>query len=346
MSKFPEAIVLTHISDLHFGEILANNVFSFRSKKFHYPPHDFILCLDFPNALEYIRADLLELSDEEVINTVISGDMSATGLETDFAVAHSLLRSRVRIKRAGPARSQYAGFSLLDDQMAAVPGNHDHWNGLFLGRPRAYTASIFPIHFRRTPWVKEWVSGSRKLILEIYGIDSNSGLDAKRTNLRAKGSISKAEIQGLVADLERSTKRKTERGSVRVRVLVTHHSLMYAGGPLGFKELDDTSRDALLEITTKYKIGVIMTGHTHDSGFHDYAVTEPDGTVHQVSEIRSATTFQGPAEANKQGFWCDVVWLSDDGPRWYGWRFHWADTKFVIRGTPSKPDVDILLPAI
>ncbi len=345
MSNFPEAIVLAHISDLHFGEVLANNLFSFRSRTFHYPPHDFTLCLDFPNALEYIRAELLELSDEEIINVVLSGDMSATGLGTEFAVGHSLLRSQLRIKREGLGR--YAGLSLLNDQIAAVPGNHDHFNGLrFLRRPRAYTPSILPTHFRRTPWVKQWLSSSGNVTLEIHGIDSNSGLAPKRTNFRAKGSFSTTELEDLKANLERSKNRKTEPGIIRVRALVTHHSLMYAGfgAVVGAVELDDVSRDALLQIATKYKIGVIMTGHTHDSDFHPHPVVDPDGIMNEVWEIRSATTFQGPAQPNKQGFWCDVVWLSDVGPRWYGWRFNWAASRFEIRR--PKPDVDILLPTV
>src|SRR5688572_3887717 len=185
MTKFPEPIVLAHISDLHFGEVLANNQFSFRSRVLHYPPHDFTLCLDFPEALEYMRVDLLELADEEAINLVMSGDMTTTGIETEFAVAQALLRSRLRLKRDGLAR--YAGCSFTDNQVGAVPGNHDHFNGLhFMSRPRAYMGSIFPAQFRPTPWMKEWRSLSGKVILEIHGIDSNSGLPPKRTNLRAK----------------------------------------------------------------------------------------------------------------------------------------------------------------
>lgn len=345
MSKFSEPIVLAHISDLHFGEVLANNLFSFRSRVLHYPPHDFTLCLDFPNALEYIRVDLLDLADEEIINLVLSGDMTATGTDTEFAVAHAMLRSRLRIRREGLAR--YAGFSIADDQLGAVPGNHDHFNGLrFMSRPRAYTPSIFPNHFRQTPWVKEWRSLSGKLVLEIHGIDSNSGLQAKRTNLRAKGAFSTTELDALEENLKRSDARTKDPEVLRVRALVTHHSLMYAGvgAAFGSVALEDASRDRLLEIATQYKIPVIMTGHTHDSNYHPHPVTDPDGILSEVWELRSATTFQGPAQPNKQGFWCHLVWLSDEGPRWYGWRFHWAANRFEIRRL--RPDVDILLPSV
>lgn len=345
MSKFPDSIVLAHISDLHFGEVLANNLFSFRSRVLHYPPHDFTLCLDFPNALEYIRVDLLDLADEELINVVLSGDMTTTGLATEFAVAHALLRSRLRIKREGLSR--YAGFSIPDKQMGAVPGNHDHFDGLqFMSRPRAFTPSIFPDHFRPTPWVKEWRSLSGKLTLELHGVDSNSGLPPKRTNLRAKGSFSTAELDLLEQNLERSNAGGVEPGRLRVRALVTHHSLMYAGvgAAFGAVALEDASRVRLLDIVARYQIRVVMTGHTHDSNFHPHAVTLPDGTITEVWEIRSATTFQGPAAPNKQGFWCDLIWLSDEGPRWCAWRFHWAANRFEIRRL--KPDVDVLLPTV
>jgi len=345
MSKFPEPIVLAHISDLHFGEVLANNQFSFRSKVLHYPPHDFTLCLDFPNALEYIRVNLLDLADEETINLVLSGDMTTTGIETEFAVAHAFLRSRLRIKREGLSR--YAGCSITDGQMGAVPGNHDHFNGLqFMSRPRAYTASVFPDQFRPTPWVKEWRSLSGKFVLEIHGIDSNSGLPPKRTNLRAKGSFSTTELDLLEENLKKSVNRSVEPGTIRVRALVTHHSLMYAGvgAAFGSVALEDASRDRLLEIAANYKIPVIMTGHTHDSNDHPHPVTDPDGILSEVWELRSATTFQGPAQHNKQGFWCHLIWLSDEGPRWYGWRFHWSVNRFEIRRL--KPDVDIVLPVV
>ena len=345
MSKLADPIVLAHISDLHFGEVLANNLFSFRSKVLHYPPHDFTLVLDFPNALEYIRVNLLDLADEELINIVMSGDVTATGLPTEFAVAHALLRSRVRIKREGLSR--HAGFATPDDQIGAVPGNHDHFNGLqFMSRPRAYTASIFPDHFRLTPWVKEWRCLSGKLTLELHGIDSNSGLVPRRTNFRAKGSFATTELDLLEENLKRSDSRAAEPGNVRVRALVTHHSLMYAGvgAAFGAVALDYASRNKLLEIAAKYKIKVIMTGHTHDAAFHPHQVTDPNGIMNEAWEIRSATTFQGPARPNKQGFWCHVIWLSDEGPQWYGWRFHWAANRFEMRRL--KPDVDILLPTV
>ena len=345
MSKFPEAVVLAHISDLHFGDVLANNLFSFRSRVLHYPPHDFTLCLDFPNALEYIRVDLLDLTDEELINVVVSGDLTSTGLGTEFAVAHALLRSRARIKREG--LGTHAGFSIPDQQIAAVPGNHDHFNGLqFLSRPRAFTPSIYGTHFRRTPWVKEWTSLSGRLTLELHGIDSNSGLAPKRTNLRAKGAFSTKELELLEENLKKSDSRSAAPGTYRVRALVTHHSLMYAGygAVFGAVALDDVSRENLLQIAAKYNFAVIMTGHTHDANCHPHPVTAPDGKISEVCEIRSATTFQGPARPNKQGFWCHLIWLSDDGPRWYAWRFHWAANRFEIKRL--KPDVDILLPTV
>lgn len=348
MSKYPHTIAIAHISDLHFGDVLANNVFSFASHRVGYAAHDFMLCLDFPNALEFIRAELLDISDDEVINTVVSGDLSATGIERDFIVAHTILRSRVRIKRDGLGRD--AGFSLADDRIGAVPGNHDHWNGLHLSRPRAYTPSIFPTHFRQTPWVKRWSDAASKIELEIYGIDSNSGLASMRTNLRARGSFSKAELDGLRIELEKSKKRAVEEGTSRVRALVTHHSLSYAGGPFGAMTLDYTSRDELLKIAAEYKIAVIMTGHTHDLDAHPHPVHDPNGIINEVWELRSATTFQGPAWPKHQGFWCHTIWLSANGPRWYGWRFQWAGTRFEIKAPHSAtgytPDVDISLPTV
>lgn len=341
MPKYSEPITVIHISDLHFGQILANNQFPFIGG---WAAHDFRVCRDLPLAMEYIRATLLEIPDEDELRLVASGDLTATGTHQEFVVAHSFLRSRLRLRRTPPGRS--TGLALTDEQIAAVPGNHDHWDGKRLPRPIAYTKAIFPRYFRQTPWPKVWPSRSGGLELEIYGIDSNSGFENKRTNFRAKGEFSNGELQILEQLLKDSDQRHTPHGVSRVRALVTHHSLTYTGRVPYIMALEDSSRDRLLEIAAQYKIGAILTGHTHGANFHKFTVRlpHPSTATRDVWEMRAATTLQGPSRPNKQGFWCHLIRASTGGPFWTAWRFQWDGNAF--RNYSTTPDVDFPLPTV
>jgi 3',5'-cyclic AMP phosphodiesterase CpdA len=340
MPKYSEPITIIHISDLHFGSILANNQFPVIGG---WAAHDFRLCRGLPLTMEYIRATLLELGDADEIRVVASGDLTATGTQQEFAVAHSYLRSRLRLRRPPPGRE--TGLVLADNEIAAVPGNHDHWDGKTLPRPTAYTKSIFPRYFRKTPWMKAWVSLGGALELEVYGIDSNSGFEHKKTNFRAKGEFSGHELQILEQLLKESDLHRPPHGTSRVRALVTHHSLTYTGRFPGIISLEDSSRDRIVKLAAEYKIGAILTGHTHESNFHKFTVhvTNPPLT-RDVWELRAATTFQGPSGPNKQGFWCHLIRTDAGGPFWTAWRFQWDGNAF--RCTSGTPDVDFPMPTV
>lgn len=322
MSSYNEPIPLIHISDLHFGPVLANNQFRFLSG---WSAHDFNLCTALPNVLRFIRLRQLGLSPDDILRFVVSGDLTLEGDRRDFVVAHSYLRSRLRIQRTAPG--DWTGLNLDEDQLSAVPGNHDHWDSTRL--MRAYTASIFPSQFRETPWRKTHTSRGGKLKLELYGIDSNSGLAGKTYSLRAKGKFSTAELTALEIELKASDAETHPSDVTRVRAFITHHSPSHPGGMgrLRTLELDPSSRQALLALAAEYRVGAILTGHTHDFFKHPFAVTTPKVSA-TVMELRSATTFHGPAKAGEQGFLCHLISMGNKGPVWRSWRFQWNGVRY------------------
>ena len=82
--------------------------------------------------------------------------------------------------------------------MFTVPGNHDHWRR---GRSTAYTRGLAPNWFEVTPWKHTLESRHGSIRLELFGVDSNSGLESSSKpgtgNLLAGGAISDDELQAL-----------------------------------------------------------------------------------------------------------------------------------------------------
>lgn len=199
--------------------------------------------------------------------------------------------------------------------------------------PLAYTASVFPRHFQPTPWRKVWKSTKGSLELEIYAIDSNAGLRGQRMNILARGSFSTTELARLERLLQESDSQPPPEGIHRVRAVVTHHSLSYAGGLFAAQQLEDASRDHLLDLAAKYRIVAVLTGHTHDFYLKPFLV--PTGApTREVYELRSATTLQGRGGIwpnKEQGFLAHQVWLDGDRPTWSVWRYRWDNSHQFVR---------------
>src|SRR5439155_16583024 len=249
-----------------------------------------------------------------------------------------------RLQRQPPQAE--TGMAAPDNRIAAVPGNHDHWGGQKSIWPRAYSPYIFPDHFRRAPWYKLWTSSLGTLQLEIYGIDSNSGLKDQQKSLRARGGFSREQLVALENLLIKNGKEEIPQGVYRIRAIITHHSLWYTSRlqVLGLEELDDTSRDDLLALAERHHVSAVLTGHTHDSG-----LIPPKAWP--VWELRSAATLKGPAKSGlrARGFLAHRLSIGRDGPTWSVWRLHWngarferkADTpceEFLARSRETVPD--------
>jgi hypothetical protein len=131
--------------------------------------------------------------------------------------------------------------------------------------------------------------------LEIYGIDSNSGLRGS-TNFRARGAFSPHEISALDALLADSDNRIPSQGLRRVRAIVAHHSLSHAGGVTGKEILDYSSRDDLLTMAAKYGVPCILTGHVHDFLYQPLIATyngTPAGIARKTASTDSVSKVPG-----------------------------------------------------
>jgi len=343
-----DQIVLLHCSDVHFGEIPANNRF-FPGPMRGENAHDFQLCLGLNPAMEDIR-DLTGLPDDEEIRIVVSGDLTATGGHKEYLVGHSFLRSLYRIRRE-PA-SDVAGFDIRanrtteDLPLRAVPGNHDHWWGSRL--MWAKNPNIRGSHFRNTSWLLPWRSGA--LVLEVGGLDSCAGVDPKKRNIKQIGKLDLSkggEVERLKDLLRKSDKAGLPQGATaRVRTIVVHHSLAYAGGWWGALKLDDASKQALLEVAEEFRIAAFLTGHTHDFFFDPPFDTLPKRSS-KVYELRCASTLQGPHsrdDPEAPGFWAHKIWVERGQAKWTSWRYYWNGSSRFEPKDRKKPCVDFPAP--
>jgi 3',5'-cyclic AMP phosphodiesterase CpdA len=331
-----DQIALAHISDTHFGGTMNHNQWQVTLPGKCY--HDVILCLALSNAVRYVRRTA-ELADDERLHVIHSGDLTNSGRESEFQIGHTFMRSRWCYRRDQPVLVGLAGNS---ESTAVVPGNHDHMNGQY-PFVAAYNPRIIGKDFRRTAWKKTaWRSSQRTFQVEVYGLDSNSGLGAG-TNLRARGKIAEREFDEIEQSLSRST---ADIKIPTVRVLVVHHSIAYVGGAVeqrtSIKMLDEESRIRIVKIAQAHRVTAILTGHTHDF-FYGNVGTD----IKPVWELRSAATLQGPVvqRANSshsaQGFWLHQVAIDNKELFWSGWRFQWNGNGFY----PMQKTPCIRLPA-
>ena len=191
-----DQLAFIQISDLHFGDKIGNNEFGsisgFRS-------HDYQLCRGLAEATEDVRSQL-DLKDER-LGILISGDVTATGSDQEFLVAHSFIMCRWRLRLTPP--NEWAGLDTGERDLVSIPGNHDHWNGRKI-MSGAYNSRIIGKHFHRTPSRKIWESTEGGLELELFCLDSNSGMEGKWSNQRARGRVHPDEFEELEQLLKKS----------------------------------------------------------------------------------------------------------------------------------------------
>ena len=332
-----DQIVLVHTSDLHIGTSLMPDPDDFHgSLGAGYNPHDYRLLPYLANAI----ADAMKLVgpvEPEALRYVMGGDLTQGGLDNDYATAFALLHEKIEWRR-GP-RSRTIGLGWPVDRVIMVPGNHDHWR--HKTRQTAFTRGLAPDWFVATPWRHDVETVGKTMRLEIYGVDSNSGLEHQKPgtrNLFARGVISDDEFLRLEDELREAP--ALVDGHVRVRALLCHHALSSDGGFFSADPLIDDSRDTLLALAGRYDISVVLTGHTHE--FHEQDWPIAPGSSQKVKELRCATTLQGTrTNPGLQGFWIHSLVRSTSPAgtpscEWTAWKFQFTAGRF---------DVDIVKPA-
>jgi 3',5'-cyclic AMP phosphodiesterase CpdA len=312
-------LVLMHLSDLHMSDSLESSVLTVGSGQ---QGHDPQLCRLLATRSRHIAYKYKIKPDE--LRWIISGDLTRTGRNDEFRVVRDFLETPPPLCNLG--RPQKPTLGIAPGRYLDVPGNHDHWNGwdesrlisqAIMNPPPAWNANLFPGTFRSTVWDNlnaPWTSSGNSFRLEIFGLDSNSGLANATANRTAMGSISDGEFATLEDSLKLSNDRAAEDNLPRLRAILCHHAFTtkpqngtWKASPLA---KDHSAR--LTDLAARYRVPAILTGHTHTEAFRKlevrverYGETSPRDC--HVYEIRSPTALQGIANSQVQGFW--VHWL-------------------------------------
>jgi hypothetical protein len=173
------------------------------------------------------------------------------------------------------------------------------------------------------------------LEIELFGIDSNSGVTGR--NQLGHGIIAAADFTALQQLLQSGPPVAT--GAIRVRAILLHHSPSYRIGSLMPRVLsplvlDRTSVDTLVDMSAQNGVSAILTGHTHDVFHYTFGRTIA-GNLHEVREIRSPTTLQGPAAKTGAGFLLHRISVDQQaGPHWTTWHYAWDGSEFVVSPIP------------
>jgi 3',5'-cyclic AMP phosphodiesterase CpdA len=215
---------------------------------------------------------------------VCSGDLTLAGSAEDFAVAHAFLYGRTRIARQALPSERF-GLGTADPHLATVPGNHDQWQGKagalnFVKGVPAYTPGLAPQHFAPTPWQQTWQSPDGSVTLELFGVDTNSGLAGVQRNYLQEGVISPAQFQALGQMLAKPA------AAGAARAVVCHHSPAYNSYLPGLARLATASNQQLQQLARQHGVHAILCGHTHDAV--GMLLPGPHGAP--LAELRSAST--------------------------------------------------------
>jgi hypothetical protein len=321
-TELSEQVVFAQISDLHFGAKLIEPF----DASFHNPA----LCLNLPRALKTARS-VTDLQSNQPLHIVVTGDLTNNGGQDQFAVAHTFLHDRIRLKVA-PAL-QFMGVG-SHEYLVTIPGNHDHWDGNVWRHSMAFTPAIAGLHFQATPWRYQWKSPSAKVRVSLFGVDSSSGLSPYATNRLAKGKISQDELKTLRDLLDEDVADAKKSGVEPVRTILCHHSISYYDekyvlGPLRLEanELDLGSRLSLVSLAAEYGVRAILTGDSHRA--YDGSLDDFNSTNSQAPyEIRSSATLTRES-TETPGFWVHHIKQSTGVPSWIATRFDWTGQEFT-----------------
>jgi 3',5'-cyclic AMP phosphodiesterase CpdA len=287
-------IILAQISDLHFDENILNDRFNRVPGR---EGHDKVLAFGLMPALEGIPIDC---QTTEPLHVVVSGDLTRTGEASEFAVAHTLLLSTVRLNLLPPP--DLLGYGTPEDRFMSVPGNHDQYGA---GPMAAFNPTLSGVHFDATPWHRRIRDSTGELTLDLFGIDSNSGRipAPPGLNLLAWGQVADLELNSLENLLRRTPHAPTGQ---TIRALVMHHSLSYFGGVPGallwMGALLSRSKRRLRHMCATYGISAVLTGHTHDLFCKELVSNSGGGVPHVFWELRSPSTLIGPVYNHVHGF--------------------------------------------
>ena len=335
MHPGPEQIVVVQLSDLHFGCRRRFGVRWLDGRR----PHDRLLCERVQNVLERdVRIDC-EMTSDDRLHVLVTGDLTSGGADNEFKLVHEYLHEQ----NVDPVDGDSYGLGIpkQDIFFASIAGNHDHWGDHCMPGVPAFSPLIYGSGWFEKTVRRVWWSPNSKLKLEIYGVDSASGLAVSRSNYWALGKLSATELKGLELELLQSnTDEPLAAGTSRVRIICCHHSLVYnkGNGPTpGIIDetthaniIDAGSTAALLQIARDYDVAAVLTGHIHKFWTHKHAVGS-----RWVWEITCSTTSQ--AKSGQNGFWVHQISLVNGKPSARSIPYSWNPTDHDFERRESGP---------
>jgi hypothetical protein len=343
-----ERVVFSHLSDAHIGRQLFENEFHRRRPLNGYNPHDERLLEPLYAAIQDARI-LVKLAKNEPMAVVFSGDLTCGGTDNDFAIARALFFRRWLWKfaeRRGGRRylpPRDVGFGWREGDVFMAPGNHDHWRHRY--SQNAYDPSVGKLFLSEseTPWSFVLESQNGTLRVELFFVDSNSGLLGQKWNIEARGVISDDEFIGLKSALEQSIRQEYNSNIVVIRAFVCHHGFS-AGDIAGwfalptplrildkirFQPLSVESRQLLHYLSCCYRVPIALTGHTHEFFDHPWTNRNVLNNVARalerlgwsppndfssdwpLYELRAAACLAGPSSPH-QGFYVHEIQLGTE----------------------------------
>jgi Calcineurin-like phosphoesterase len=344
-----DRILLFHLSDLHFGSGFYGSPGVPRGLEGHQTK----LCELLQHALQKARLRDFQSTSNDKTVYFVGGDLTRIGSDLDFQLVYTYLFSKLSWAEDRHGNGEDLELGLSTGDTYSIPGNHDNWGGvspryLPLKLPPAYNGKIFPSFMEVTPWRKSIPSPNGDFILELFGVDSNEGLRNTNTNAFAGGSLSKEELQGVMAgpriikdgllQLLAAAEADEKMDEIpRFRAVGCHHSFGNNGGLATAWPLTPASIANLLKLCRQFKVHAVLTGHAHY--FLNWR-QNPLNTGWHVWELRCGSTLQREmatpnspcTQPQPQGFLVHELTLTNGQPSWTVWKYqygangtsHWA----------------------
>jgi hypothetical protein len=187
-----------------------------------------------------------DMVNNEAAELIVTGDITRVGGALEFDLARTYLEDELV-----PPMGNFVGLRQKDWLRRAIPGNHDHYPGVpsLIGGPTPGLTAMFP----KMPQVFTSPLGSNGHQLTFILISTDADVGPWSPNrVAARGSF-KSQLKSL-----RPIGPKDDK---EIRVLCLHHSTEHRGLTL---EIDDGSREELMNFIVDYGVAVLLSGHIHE----------------------------------------------------------------------------------
>jgi len=360
-------ILLYHLSDIHIGSHHLGTESNIHAGRDGHHFQTARALQDSVMGQKFSRRDFGITADDRTA-MVVGGDLTRIGSDYDFHLTHTFLKAKIAWHKDRSGAVDELGLA-WPEALFTVPGNHDHWQGFrpdlkmlwkrpsswrkivipqglaALTRPPAFNPNLTPDYFEPTPWHHTITARDGTFAVELFGVDSNSGLQGHPTNFRAVGEISDEQLYGVAAGnakkgLQQFLDEAHQKATVpSVAAIVCHHAFANNGGLTDARPLSNASRVSLLALARQYRVRAVLTGHVHYFLEYKWNAVAP-----RVWEIRCGTTLQlgSPKQKFRPGYYVHVFSLDPgktgwDSLNWRAWQYRSQNGGTFIRNANFKP---------